>query len=122
VQIQSLQANESALQRRSAVRYQLQLPVIFHWNDGVEHTEGGFTCDVALDGALIRSAVSPPVGAKVQVEVLLMTAGQSSIGVRVQCSGTVTRVSDLNGMPAFGVQGVFDDDNLIPLVRPSRQE
>jgi hypothetical protein len=107
------------LKRRPAVRYKLQLPVIFHWNDeGVEHAEGGFTREVALDGALIQSAVSPPAGAKVQVEVLLMTAGQSSLGVCAHCSGFVTQVTEMNGVMTFGVEGVFADDNLIPLVRP----
>jgi hypothetical protein len=56
-----LLVNEPILQRRAAerratVRYKLRLPVIFHWNDGNEHTGGGFTNDVALDGALIFSS------------------------------------------------------------------
>ena len=55
------------LQRRTAVRYKLRLPVIFHWNDGFEHTSGGFTSDVSLEGALILSKESPPVGARASI-------------------------------------------------------
>ena len=42
--------------RRTAVRYKLQLPVIFHWNEGGECTGGGFTSDVALDGVSLTAA------------------------------------------------------------------
>lgn len=60
---------ERAAQSRTAVRYKLQLPVIFHWNNGQEHTEGGFTSDVALDGALILCSKLPPTGSAVRVEI-----------------------------------------------------
>ncbi len=42
------------------MRYKLQLPVIFRWNDGAEQTEGGFTSDVAVDGALILKSRDAP--------------------------------------------------------------
>jgi hypothetical protein len=50
---------ERTTQRRAAIRYKLQLPVIFHWNDGREHTEGDLTSDVAMDGALILCSGVP---------------------------------------------------------------
>lgn len=100
------------LERRSAARYKLQLPVIFHWNDTEPHTEGGFTCDVALDGVLIRSKVCPPVGSTVRVEVLLPSVDADGVGMRVQCIGQVTRVIDQEGMTSFGVEGDFDDAHL----------
>ena len=46
-------------EHRNAMRYRLRLPVIFHWDDGADHTEGGFTRDVALDGALIQKGDPP---------------------------------------------------------------
>jgi len=107
------QAVRPNLQRRSAVRYQLQLPVIFHWNDGVEHTEGGFTYDVAMDGALIRSTRCPPMGADVRIEVLLPSPDRSGEEVRVECVGRVTRVASQAGLSSFGVEGEFDDDHFI---------
>jgi hypothetical protein len=93
------------------VRYKLHLPVIFHWNDGVEHTEGGFTCDVALDGTLICSTKCPDVGTAVQIEVLLPSPDQSGEELRIQCVGKVTRVSIKEGSVCFGVEGGFDDEH-----------
>jgi PilZ domain len=103
---------ERSLQRRTAVRYKLQLPVIFHWNDGTEHTAGGFTSDVALDGALILSSKCPPIGSEVRIEVLLPSPDQSAEELRIECTGTVTRILEQQGCKAFGVHGIFDDDHL----------
>ena len=103
---------ERIKQRRAAVRYKLRLPVLFHWNDGIEHTEGGFTSDVALDGALILSSKCPPVGQDVRIEVLLPSPDQSGDELRIECTGKVTRVTDQMNCHAFGVQGLFDDDHL----------
>jgi hypothetical protein len=103
---------ERGLQRRAAVRYKLRLPVIFHWNDGAEHTAGGFTSDVALDGALILSSKCPAVGSNVRIEVLIPSPDRSGEELRIECMGRVTRVVTQHGCNAFGVQGMFDDDHL----------
>jgi hypothetical protein len=97
-------------ERRGEVRYKLRLPVIFHWNDGKQQMEGGFTCDVALDGALIFSSRCPPIGSDVRIEVLIPSPDRSGAELRVQCIGKVTRVVEDAG--CFGVQGMFDDDHL----------
>ena len=99
-------------QRRAAVRYKLQLPVIFHWNDGADHTAGGFTCDVALDGALIHSSKSPPLGTEIRIEILLPSPDQSDEELRIECVGRVTRVAVQGGSSIFGVKGAFDDDHI----------
>jgi hypothetical protein len=88
------------------------LPVLFHWNDGTPHTEGGFTSDVALDGALILSSKCPPVGIDVRIEVLLQSPDGSGEELRIECIGKVTRVLEQQGYKAFGVHGIFDDDHL----------
>jgi hypothetical protein len=103
---------ERVVQRRAAIRYKLHLPVIFHWNDGREHTEGGFTSDVALDGALILCTKYPPVGTEVRIEILLPSPDMSGEELRIECTGIVTRVLDQPGTKGFGVQGIFDDDHL----------
>lgn len=97
------------LERRSARRYKLRLPVIFHWNDGAEHTEGGFTSDVALNGAMILSSRCPPVGADIRIEVLIPSPGHATEEIRVECVGKVTRIEEHTG---FGVRGFFNDDHL----------
>ena len=103
---------ECGLQRRAAVRYRLRLPVIFHWNDGIERTEGGFTSDVSLDGALILSSKCPPVGTAVRIEILFPAPDQSGEELRIECIGKVTRIVDQPRGSAFGVHGMFDDDHL----------
>jgi hypothetical protein len=103
---------DSNPERRAAMRYRLKLPVIFHWNDGTERTEGGFTCDVAVDGALILSSRCPPVGTDVRIEVLLPSPVDSAEEIRIACIGKVNRVWEQQGSAYFGVEGLFDDDQL----------
>lgn len=110
--MRSIPTIERNLQRRAAVRYKLQLPVIFYWNDGAEHAGVGFTSDVALDGALIMASKCPPVGADVRIEILLPSPDRSGEELRIECVGKVTRVTDQPGSSAFGVHGIFDDDHL----------
>ena len=99
------------------MRYKLQLPVIFHWNEDGERTEGGFTADVALDGALINSSKCPPVGSDVLIEVLLLSPVSGGQEMRIECVGKVTRVMEQGGFVSFGVRGDFDDDHLTPSFR-----
>jgi hypothetical protein len=106
--------NGLTLRHREAARYKLKLPVIFHWNDGAEHTEGGFTNDISLDGALILSSRCPPVGSDIRIEVLLPAPDQSGGELRIECTGKVTEAEDQEGY--FDVQGTFDDEHLKPQV------
>jgi hypothetical protein len=99
-------------QPRAAARYQLRLPVIFHWSDQTHHTEGGFTRDVARDGAFIISSKCPPVGSDVWIEILLPSLDEASGELRVECMGKVTHVESGFGYKGFGVCGQFDDDQL----------
>jgi hypothetical protein len=109
----SLSLIETSTQRRSAVRYRLHLPVIFHWNEGTECTEGGFTYDVAVNGALISSTRCPPIGSDIRIEVLVPSPADRNEQLRIQCVGKVTRaVNDANGC-SFGVRGIFDDDHIV---------
>jgi hypothetical protein len=102
-------SHEQALQRRAAVRHKLRLPVVFHWNDGVEHTGDGFTVDIALDGAFIRSSMCPPVGSNVRIEVLVPSPDGKAGEKRIESSGTVTRIVGEADSKGFGIQGVLDD-------------
>jgi hypothetical protein len=91
-------------------RYRLRLPVIFHWNDGVDHTEGGFTNDVAADGASIVSSRCPPSGTSIRIEVLVPSPCQESEELRIESTGTVERADVDSG--CFYVHCVFDENNL----------
>ena len=100
------------MQRRTAVRYKLRLPVIFSWNDGTDRTSGGFTTDVSLDGAFIISRNCPPSGSTIRLEILLPSPDFSGEELKIEGTGEVTRVEDRTGFVAFGVRCVFDDDHL----------
>ena len=112
MQVRSSRSTESYPQRRVAVRYKLRLPVIFHWFDSRENTEGGFTSDVALDGVFIRSKKLPPAGAEVRIEVLIPSPYDPGDEMRIHCTGKVTRVVNQIGCSGFGVVGDFDDEDL----------
>jgi hypothetical protein len=103
---------DSKHQRRNAARYNLQLPVIFHWKEEQDRTEGGFTSDVGLDGALIVSRACPPIGSDIHLEVLIPSPGRNGEELRIECIGKVTRVLEKHGRHAFGVRGTFDDEHL----------
>lgn len=100
------------MQRRKAVRYKLRLPVIFSWNDGTDHTGGGFTSDVSLDGALIMSSNCPQSGSAIRLEILLPSPDGSGEELKIECVGEVTRVEGRPGCIAFGVHCLFDDEHL----------
>lgn len=97
------------------MRYKLHLPVIFYWNDGVLRTDAGFTCDVAVNGALIcstkRPEECPGIGSDIEIQVLIPSPNQHE-ELRIQCIGVVTRVVVSNGATYFGVEGGFDDDHI----------
>lgn len=95
--------------RRSAVRFRCQLPVIFSWQAEGQHSGAGFTCEVALDGAFIQSAVSPPVGCDISVEILVPSPNEIGKQLRVQCTGRVNHVVRQSGGYSFGVTGFFND-------------
>jgi hypothetical protein len=103
---------ELTKQRRSAVRYKLRLPVIFHWTEETDQTYGGFTSDISVEGALILSSHCPPIGADVRVEILIPAPDSSTEGIRIDFVGMVTRVS--TQPPTFGVTGRFDDSEWFP--------
>ena len=107
--------------RRAAVRYKLRLPVLFRWSDGIDHTEGGFTRDVALDGVFIVSSKCPPIGSEVRIEVLFPSPNDPSVELRIECTGNVMRVENGFGCSGFGVHGRFDDDHLTQYVPMQRQ-
>ncbi len=107
--------------RRSAVRYKLRLPIIFHWNEDGERTGFGFTSDVALDGALINSSECPPVGSDVRIEVRILSPVQDGQEMRIQCVGKVTRIVEQGGLMSFGVRGDFHDDHLPHRGLPERR-
>jgi hypothetical protein len=102
----------TAFPKKQAVRFQLHLPVIFHWGDAEQYTHGGFTKEVAKDGAFILSSVLPPVGSEVRIEVLIPSPNPCGGEFRIECSATITKIFEEIECTGFSVDGVFSDDHL----------
>jgi hypothetical protein len=80
--------------RRTAGRFPLNIPVIFRWRDrkGKRRWANGITRDVSSAGAFVMTTDCPPVGAKVQLDMLLPPLGRHDADMRVVGQGRVLRV------------------------------
>jgi hypothetical protein len=63
------------VERRNAIRYRLESPVVFRWQDGSGMPwEGeGLTRDVSEVGAYVFSPRCPPVKTDVEIEIVVPT-------------------------------------------------
>jgi hypothetical protein len=61
------------VERRNAIRYRLDAPVVFRWQDGSgKRLEGeGVTRDVSEVGAYVFSARCPPLHKEVEIEIVV---------------------------------------------------
>jgi hypothetical protein len=61
------------VERRNAIRYRLDTPVVFRWQDGSgKRLEGeGVTRDVSEVGAYVFSARCPPLHKEVEIEIVV---------------------------------------------------
>jgi hypothetical protein len=101
-------------ERRKAVRYRLEVPLVFRWQ-GSERSvlQGdGVTRDISARGAYVRSVTAPPVGALVDVEVYLL--GFREPKSRIKARMVVSRVDDsVSGCGRLGFSLVGDGFQLI---------
>jgi hypothetical protein len=81
-------------ERRKAVRYLLEVPLVFRWQGaGDKRLQGdGVTRDLSAKGAYVLSVTSPPVEAVVDVEVYLL--GFREPKSRIKARMKVSRVDD----------------------------
>jgi hypothetical protein len=61
------------VERRNAIRYRLETPAAFHWQDGSgTRWEGeGVTRDVSEVGAYVFTARCPPLQTEVEIEIVV---------------------------------------------------
>jgi PilZ domain len=80
---------------RNKIRYRLSADAVFAW-EGLQHNRlqgKGITRDISLAGTFIFTPTSPPVGAKVEVDIFLAPPfGSSGKKVRIRAAARVTRV------------------------------
>lgn len=107
------------MERRGASRFQLRLVVAFSWKDdaGVLRTGEGRSRDVTGRGIYVHSELAPPVGAHVEMNVLLPQPTSLMGPAELYAEGRVVRI-DLTQPPA--VIGGFAAMNHTVTLRDSR--
>jgi hypothetical protein len=83
----------NAIDLRRATRYRLSAPVLFMWasQDGRPKSGQGVTRDINTIGVFIGTDALPPVGARVQIEIVLPKLADSSPGMHLLGEGKVLR-------------------------------
>jgi hypothetical protein len=96
------------MQSQRATRYQVRAPVLYSWIDegGMKRQAGGFTRNVSSGGVFVVSAMSPPIGTGISLEVMLPPLEDASPGWQLRASGKVVRVESdgFAGTTDFGQQ------------------
>jgi len=92
------------MELRNRIRYRLSADAVFAW-EGAQHSRllgEGITRDISVLGTFIFTLTCPPVGATVQLEILLVpTTGASRKTVRIKTEATVIRVEHSAGSEGF---------------------
>ena len=98
------------MERRAAVRFRLQAPVIIRWTDasGAEREDLGRTRDISTSGAFLTCHAVLPVGTKVSLEIHLPAIRESTPPrVRLESSGKIIRITEMDSAVGFAVRGEF---------------
>ncbi len=92
-----------AIELRKAKRYRLSAPALFMWapQDGKPRSGKGVIRDINTSGVYVCTDAMPPVGARVQMEIVLPKLADSSPGMHLQGEGVVLRC-DFNGAATRG--------------------
>ena len=108
---------ELTLERRHHPRYQLRVPVLFHWSDalGRKHQGAGFSRDLSTAGLFVNSDYPPPPGTDIEIEILLPSLeSDAADGLRLRAHGTVRRAisaTEPTGFAASADLGMVPDSD-----------
>lgn len=85
---------QSSIELRKAKRYRLNAPALFLWapHEGKPQSGQGVTRDINASGVYILADVLPPVGALVQLDILLPKLVDPGFGMSLAGEGVVLRV------------------------------
>lgn len=86
------------IELRRVTRYRLVAPAHFWWGtaEQIGGNRKGMTRDVSTAGAFLTASLCPPVGARVEIDILLPRMNGTAVGVRLHGEGTVLRVDHVN--------------------------
>jgi hypothetical protein len=86
--------SRTGVELRRAIRYPLQLPASFSWEDekGIVRQGGGRTRNISEKGAFVDATVCPPINSSVELHFSLPALSDSSRGMHVQHTGETIRL------------------------------
>lgn len=109
------------MEQRRSVRYPVNAPAIFRWEEaGRERRGGGFTRDMSAKGAYILCdpQARPGVGCGIRVQLMLPPIDSAADRVEFEADVIVVRTNTANEETGFAVSGDFgknlDTDKVDP--------
>jgi len=82
-----------SIELRKTKRYPVSAPALFVWAppNGKAHSGRGVTRDINTFGVYVQTDVMPPVGALIQMEIVLPNLRDTSAGMHLHGEGIVLR-------------------------------
>jgi hypothetical protein len=106
-------SDSAQIERRAAQRFDLQLPLVLHTNQGGK--EGpGLTQDVSAKGVLLYTDVSLSEGETVELTLVMPSEITLGGNMRVRCRGLVLRVTPPTIGTMHGVAVHFENYDFLP--------
>jgi len=102
------------MELRKRVRHRLAVDAVFTWRgaeDSWLHGEG-VTRDISVAGAFIFSLTCPPVGATIQLDMLLLPLDSGARSLRLKTEAAVIRVEHASAGANEGFAVVLGELNL----------
>ena len=89
---------------RKKMRFPVAAPVFFRWKDanGNEHRGEGTSRDISETGAFVLTAVSPPLGADIELRISLVGLLKTMTAGRMELGGRILRVEQTAAGRAIG--------------------
>ena len=83
----------NTIELRKAKRYRLSATALFMWapKDGKPQSGKGVTRDINTSGIYVLTDAMPPIGARLQMEIVLPKLADTSPGMHLQGEGIVLR-------------------------------
>jgi hypothetical protein len=103
-------AHARTTELRKTYRYRLSAPVFFCWvaPNGAPESGDGMTRDIDTTGAFINTMELPPVGARVQMDIMLPNILGGELGAHLTGEGVVIRVEPNNGKAPGASESGFE--------------
>jgi hypothetical protein len=112
---------EGNLERRRAVRFQLQAPVVLEWNDlsGLKRESAGQIRDISIFGAFVICGDKPPSDAFVSLDVQLPPLEKNAVQrLRLKASGKVARTAENGEGVGVAMSARFSLQEVAPASSP----